>query len=43
MGLIFVPKDCPPGDDRGRVYETTNLRTHEVWQTHDDPHMCGGA
>lgn len=43
MCLIFVPKDCPPGDDRGRVYETTNLRTNEVWKMPDDPHMCGGA
>jgi hypothetical protein len=41
--LISIPKDCPPGDDRGRVYETTNLRTHGVWKMQDDPHMCGGA
>jgi hypothetical protein len=41
--LISIPKDCPPGDNRGRVYETTNLRTNEVWKMQDDPHMCGGA
>jgi hypothetical protein len=41
--LISIPKDCPPGDNRGRVYETTNLRTHGVWKMQDDPHMCGGA
>jgi hypothetical protein len=41
--LASIPKDCPPGDNRGRVYETTNLRTHEVWTMQDDPHMCGGA
>jgi hypothetical protein len=41
--LISIPKDCPPGDDRGRVYETTNLRTNGVWKMPDDPHMCGGA
>ena len=26
MCLISIPKDCPPGDDRGRFYKTTNLR-----------------
>lgn len=31
MRLVSVPKDCPPGDDRGRVYKTTNLRTHSSW------------
>ncbi|CAL78174.1 hypothetical protein BRADO4431 [Bradyrhizobium sp. ORS 278] len=43
MCLVSIPKDCPPGDDRGRVYETTNLRTNESWTMPDDPHMCGGA
>ncbi|CCE07382.1 conserved hypothetical protein [Bradyrhizobium sp. STM 3843] len=41
--LVSIPKDCPPGDNRGRVYETTNLRTNGVWKMQDDPHMCGGA
>ncbi|SMX59073.1 Conserved hypothetical protein [Bradyrhizobium sp. ORS 285] len=41
--LVSIPKDCPPGDDRGRVYETTNLRTNEAWTMPDDPHTCGGA
>jgi hypothetical protein len=41
--LISIPKDCPPGDDRGRVYETTNLRTNQAWKMPDDQHMCGGA
>jgi hypothetical protein len=41
--LISIPKDCPPGDNRGRVYETTNLRTNGVWKMQDDPHVCGGA
>jgi hypothetical protein len=41
--LVSIPKDCPPGDDRGRVYKSTNLRTNEVWTMQDDPHMCGGA
>lgn len=41
--LVSIPKDCPPGDDRGRVYQTTNLRTNESWTMQDDPHKCGGA
>jgi uncharacterized protein YecT (DUF1311 family) len=43
MCLVSVPKDCPPGDDRGRVYTTTNLRTHEHWTLPDSQHSCGGA
>jgi hypothetical protein len=41
--LVFIPKDCPPGDERGRVYTTTNLRTLESWTLADSQHMCGGA
>lgn len=41
--LVSIPQDCPPGDTRGRVYETTNLRTNEVWKMPDDEHTCGGA
>ena len=43
MCLISIPKDCPPGDDRGRVYKTTNLRTRGSWSLPDAEHMCGGA
>ncbi|WP_374940791.1 hypothetical protein [Bradyrhizobium sp. SRS-191] len=43
MCLVSIPKDCPPGDERGRVYESTNLRTNEAWTMPDDPHTCGGA
>ncbi|MGY4308311.1 hypothetical protein ACVIJ6_005554 [Bradyrhizobium sp. USDA 4369] len=43
MCLVSFPKDCPPGDNRGRVHETTNLRTNESWTMQDDPHICGGA
>jgi len=25
--LVSIPKNCPKGDDRGKVYSTTNLRT----------------
>jgi hypothetical protein len=41
--LISIPKDCPPGDDRGRMYRATNLRTHGSWTLPDAEHMCGGA
>ena len=41
--LVNVPENCPPGDDRGRVYSGTNLRTNETWTAPDSQHMCGGA
>jgi uncharacterized protein len=41
--LVSVPKDCPPGYDRGKVYHTTNLRSGESWELPDSGHMCGGA
>ncbi|MEQ1819178.1 MAG: hypothetical protein ABL871_11260 [Terricaulis sp.] len=41
--LVSVPENCPPGDDRGRVYAGTNLRTNESWTAPDNQHMCGGA
>jgi hypothetical protein len=43
MCLTFVPQQCPPGDDRGRVYKTRNLRTGEVWEEPDSTRHCGGA
>lgn len=43
MCLISIPSDCPPGDDRGRVYKTTNLRTRGSWKLPNDEHSCGGA
>lgn len=43
MCLVEIPKDCPPGDDRGRVYNTRNLRTGEAWTLSDSQHRCGGA
>jgi hypothetical protein len=43
MCLVEIPKDCPPGDDRGRVYNTKNLRTGEAWTLPDAQHRCGGA
>lgn len=41
--LVSVPRGCPKGDDRGRVYTTTNVRTGASWTMSDAQHMCGGA
>jgi hypothetical protein len=41
--LIRLPKNCPPGDDRGKTYKTVNLRSHKSWILPDAEHMCGGA
>jgi hypothetical protein len=43
MCLVRIPRNCPAGDDRGRVYTTTNLRTLESWTMPDSEHVCGGA
>jgi uncharacterized protein len=41
--LVSIPENCPPGDDRGRIYSATNLRTKGSWLLPDSQHMCGGA
>lgn len=41
--LIALPENCPKGDDRGRLYTTTNLRTLASWTLSDSQHSCGGA
>ena len=41
--LVSVPENCPPGDDRGKIYKATNLRTNESWEAPDSQHSCGGA
>ncbi len=41
--LTHLPYACPPGDNRGRVYRTTNLRTGKSWELPDAEHPCGGA
>jgi hypothetical protein len=41
--LVFVPKNCPHGDYRGKIYTVTNLRTLESWTLPDSQHSCGGA
>ncbi len=43
MCLVSIPHPCPPGDARGRVYRTTNLRTGRSWRLMDSEHGCGGA
>lgn len=43
MCFISTPLDCPPGDNRGKVYYTTNLRTNKSWKLPDSEHACGGA
>ena len=41
--LIRIPRGCPQGDVRGRVYTATNLRTLDSWTMADSEHGCGGA
>jgi hypothetical protein len=42
MCLMQIPRGCPPGDNRGCIYTTTNLRTMQSWTLPDAEHMCGG-
>ena len=41
--LIAIPRDCPKGDDRGRLYLGINHYTQGTWLLSDTQHMCGGA
>ena len=41
--LTDTPKNCPKGDERGRTYKATNLRTRETWSGINSEHSCGGA
>jgi len=41
--LVYIPKHCPPGDNRGKIYTITNLRTLDSWTLPDSEHECGGA
>jgi hypothetical protein len=43
MCLESVPRDCPPGDERGKMYSVTNLRTKKKFTLPDSQHQCGGA
>ena len=41
--LVSIPRNCPRGDDRGKIYSAINLRTHAQWKLPDSSHRCGGA
>lgn len=41
--LVALPTGCPKGDERGKMYTRTNLRTLESWTLPDSQHLCGGA
>ncbi|MFI4936522.1 MAG: lysozyme inhibitor LprI family protein [Caulobacterales bacterium] len=41
--LVSLPRNCPAGDDRGKIYAAANLRTLGAWSDADSEHMCGGA
>jgi uncharacterized protein len=41
--LVSIPQNCPPGDNRGKFYSGTDLRTKDSWILPDSQHMCGGA
>jgi len=46
--LIRLPRPpgarhCPPGDDRGGIYKTTNNRTHTWWSAPNAQSPCGSA
>jgi uncharacterized protein YecT (DUF1311 family) len=41
--LVGLPRNCPPGDDRGKTYAVADLRTLGAWSAPDSEHMCGGA
>lgn len=41
--LEALPKNCPVGDERGKVYRVENLRTGKSFSMSDSAHACGGA
>ncbi|MEO5342892.1 MAG: hypothetical protein H7842_06065, partial [Gammaproteobacteria bacterium SHHR-1] len=41
--LEFIPENCPPGDERGKIYRVQNLRTMQSFEMPDAPHSCGGT
>jgi uncharacterized protein len=43
MCLISIPRDCPEGDDRGRLYYGIDLAIKGSWALPDSQHLCGGA
>ncbi|QPC95248.1 hypothetical protein GA829_22115 [Mesorhizobium sp. INR15] len=43
MCLMSIPRDCPDGDERGRIYYGIDLAVKGSWALPDSQHMCGGA
>ncbi|HJX85305.1 MAG TPA: hypothetical protein VJ723_13265 [Candidatus Angelobacter sp.] len=41
--FVSIPRSCPAGDDRGKMYTAKNLRTGGTWTLPDSQHSCGGA
>ena len=41
--LISVPKNCPKGDVRGKVYGVYDTKQRRAYQMADSQHECGGA
>ena len=41
--FVSIPRSCPAGDDRGKMFTAKNLRTGETWTLPDSQHSCGGA
>ena len=41
--LTSIPDNCPANDERGRMFQGTNLRTGESWSAPNSEHSCGGA
>lgn len=41
--LVAVPKNCPPGDERGKVYRVFDYRQKAAYEMGDSQHVCGGA
>lgn len=41
--LLSIPQNCPPGDNRGRIYRLLNYRTGGSVELPDSQHFCSGA
>jgi uncharacterized protein len=41
--LAALPENCPPGDDRGKIYSVTNYKNRRSFVGIDSWHSCGGA
>jgi len=41
--FVSIPRSCPAGDDRGKMFTAKNLRTGATWTLPDSQHSCGGA